>query len=490
MKTRFFFLILASLALAVSCGNKKNELVRPASVAGAFYPAQPSELNSMIDQFLVQVPEEKIPGDIVALIVPHAGYVYSGQVAAYGYKLLAGRHFDSVILIGPSHHSYVNVASIWQEGSWETPLGKVSVDRDLARAIAGENELFQCIRDPHLNEHSLEVQLPFLQKTLKDFKIVPILLSDPTPDNCRLLAQAIVKQLKPGKKVLVIASSDMSHYYTDEQARSMDSAALDLLSRSAEEALTRALASGTCEFCGRGAVLTVMEIAKLLAPVKVKVLKYANSGDATGDRARVVGYSASVFYKENKIPEKGKDMLNKTQQKELLKIARQTIESYIRTGTVPEVETKDPALKEKRGVFVTLQENGSLRGCIGYIMPIDPLDEAVSKMAIESATGDPRFKPVTAAELPQLHIEISVLSVPVCVKNAADIILGTHGVIVRKGGQGGVFLPQVATETGWTKEEFLNELCSQKAGLPADAWKNKDCELYTFTAQVFQENEP
>ena len=490
MKTKLMFLLLATLVLAVNCGNKNNEPLRPARVSGAFYPAAPAELNSMIDKFMAQVPDEKIPGDIVALIVPHAGYEYSGQVAAYGYKLLASCQFDTVILIGPSHHTYVNVASIWQAGSWETPLGKVIVDTDLAKAIASENELFQCPPEAHLNEHSLEVQLPFLQKTLKEFKIVPILLSDPSPDNCRLLAQAIVKQLKPGKKILVIASSDMSHYYTDEQALSMDSAALDMLARSDDKALAQALDAGTCEFCGRGAVLTVMEIAKLLAPVKIKVLKYANTGDVTGDKTRVVGYSSSVLYKE-KIPmEKGNNMLNKTQQKELLKIARQTIESYLRTGNVTSIETKDPALKEKRGVFVTLQENGALRGCIGYIMPTDPLAEAVSKMAVESATGDPRFKPVTAAELPKLHIEISVLSVPVCVKSPEDIVLGTHGVIVRKGGQGGVFLPQVATETGWSKEEFLNELCSQKAGLPADAWKDKDCQLYTFTAQVFQENEP
>jgi AmmeMemoRadiSam system protein A len=182
-------------------------------------------------------------------------------------------------------------------------------------------------------------------------------------------------------------------------------------------------------------------------------------------------------------------MISKTQQQELLKIARKTIESYISSGTVPDFKITDPALKEKRGVFVTLNKGHLLRGCIGYIMPIEPLYLAVSKMAIEAATGDPRFPPVTKDELDKIEIEISVLTAPERAKNPADIILGTHGVIVRKGGCGGVFLPQVATETGWSKEEFLNELCSQKAGLPESAWQDKDTELYTFSAQVFKESD-
>lgn len=182
-------------------------------------------------------------------------------------------------------------------------------------------------------------------------------------------------------------------------------------------------------------------------------------------------------------------MLSREQQKELLTIARKTIESYISSGTVPEFAVTDPLLKEKRGVFVTLNKGRQLRGCIGYIMPTEQLFLAVSKMAIESATGDPRFPPVTKDELSQLEIEISVLSVPKRIHQPDEIILGTHGVIVRKGGRGGVFLPQVATETGWTKEQFMGELCSQKAGLPEDAWKDKDTELYTFSAQVFKEGE-
>jgi len=489
MKQKYLLILATAITFLACYTNYLPAETRPPQVAGAFYPASQAELSQMIDGFLEQVPEQKIAGKLIALIVPHAGYQYSGQVAAYAYKLLQGRRFDTVILIGPSHHAYINVASVWCDGDWETPLGKVPVDTAMAKAIAGENELFSCSVEAHWPEHSLEVQLPFLQKTLKSFKIVPILVSEPTLKNCRSLAGAIVRQMNSGKRVLLVISTDMSHYFPYAKASEMDHTALAVLAKQDAKTLDALMAKGACEFCGSGAVLTALAVADLLAPVKISVLKYANSGDVTGDRDRVVGYSATAIYQEEPTTKKGQNMLSKTQQKELLKIARQTVESYVQTGTVPEFKVTDKGLLEKRGVFVTLHENGELRGCIGYIMPIEALYLAVSKMAVEAATGDPRFSPVKPAELPQLEIEISVLSVPVSINNPEEIVMGTHGVIVRKGGRGGVFLPQVATETGWTREQFLDELCSQKAGLPADAWKNKDCELYTFSAQVFGEKE-
>jgi MEMO1 family protein len=487
MKHKSLVILLGIIIFFASCSGKSNESSRPPAVAAAFYPADPAKLSTLIDQYLGQVPEQAFSGEIVALIVPHAGYVYSGQVAAHGYKLIANKSYDTVILIGPSHHQYLNVASIYTSGTWETPLGKVPVDSSLAKAITAENKLFTCSDQVHNKEHSLEVQLPFLQKTLRSFKIVPILVSNPTLANCALLAKTIVKNCDPQKKYLVIVSSDLSHYHTNEQAKSKDHSALALLEKQDIKKLKAVLDTGACELCGSGAVLTVLELAKLKGPAKVKVLKYATSGDVTGDLDRVVGYASAVVYTDNKATKKEHKMINKIQQQELLKIARKTISSYVTSGTVPDFNITDPVLKEKRGVFVTLNKEQQLRGCIGYIMPIEPLYVAVSKMAVESATGDPRFPPVTENELAKLEIEISVLSVPERIHNPDDIILGTHGVIVRKGGRGGVFLPQVAVETGWSKEQFLNELCSQKAGLPEDAWKEKDIELYIFSAQVFKE---
>lgn len=487
MRRKSLLLFFAFITLSISCSGKSLEATRPPAVADAFYPADKAKLSALIDQYLSHVPEQKVSTEILALIVPHAGYIYSGQVAAYGYKLLQHKSFDTVILIGPSHHQYLNVASIYTAGTWETPLGKVPIDSALAKAIAHENILFTCSDQAHAKEHSLEVQLPFLQKVLKNFKILPILVSNPSSTNCALLAQAIIKHCDLNKKYLFIISTDMSHYYNEAQAKVMDRRTLDLLKQQDIAKLSSALDTGTCELCGGGAVLTALEIARLKEPAKIKILKYATSGDATGDQTRVVGYTSAVVYQEPAPVEKEKKMLNQAQQQELLKIARKTIETYIISHNVPDFKVTDLSLIEKRGVFVTLHKEHQLRGCIGYIMPIEPLYLAVSKMAVESATADPRFPPVTKEELAKLEIEISVLTVPERVKNLDDIILGTHGVIVRKGGRGGVFLPQVATETGWSKEEFLTELCEQKAGLPAEAWKDPDTELYTFSAQVFQE---
>ncbi len=180
-------------------------------------------------------------------------------------------------------------------------------------------------------------------------------------------------------------------------------------------------------------------------------------------------------------------MLNEKQKKILLGIARKTIEEYIRSRKIPEFNVDDPMLKEKRGVFVTLRKKGMLRGCIGYIMPLEELYKAVSQMAIQSSTGDPRFPPVVPGELAEVEIEISVLTVPKRIKSVDEIEMGKHGVIVKRGSNQGVFLPQVATETGWSKEEFLNRLCYDKAHLSQDAWKDKDTEIYTFSAQVFEE---
>ncbi|MFH1239252.1 MAG: AmmeMemoRadiSam system protein A, partial [bacterium] len=229
-----------------------------------------------------------------------------------------------------------------------------------------------------------------------------------------------------------------------------------------------------------------MLAAKQLGADKINVLKYANSGDVARDKSRVVGYSASAITKTT-LEKGGTKMLNKAQQEQLLKIARQTIETYLTTRKKPDFNITDKDLQDEQGAFVTLHKNGDLKGCIGNIIGRQPLWETVRDMAIESATGDPRFSPVTKEELKDIDIEISVLTKPERVKSADQIIMGTHGVIVRKGFSSGVFLPQVATETGWSKEEFLSYLCSQKAGLPAEAWKDKDTELYIFSAQVFGE---
>ena len=495
MKSKFTSTAVCLVIAFNGSAHAEESRIRNAFVAGQFYPANSEKLNRTIDDFLKNAAREEIPTDPVALVVPHAGYEYSGQTAAVAYKQLIGRSYDTVIVIGLYHRASFDGASIWRGGSWQTPLGRVPIDTDLGEAIARESSLFEFTEDFHWTEHSIEVQIPFLQKVLNNFKLVPILMSEPSISTSQALAKAILKH-SAGKKILIIASTDMSHYYEDSIAKKMDRLTLDLLKKKDSEGLVREMNSKRSELCGIAAALTVVELSKLLPDTEFKILHYANSGDTTGDWSRVVGYGASILYRPGSGPEgaplsKAEESvvvaLTGVQKEELLKIARQTLQNYLRNQNIPEFKTKDPVLRKDAAVFVTLKENGQLRGCVGSLAPEGPLDLAVRDKAIQAATEDPRFRPVQIGELDKIHIEVSVLSAPKKINGPDEIILGTHGVIVRRGGRSGVFLPQVATETLWTKEEFLNELCSQKAGLPADAWQDPATELDIFTVQAFEE---
>lgn len=261
--------------------------------------------------------------------------------------------------------------------------------------------------------------------------------------------------------------------------------------------LYSSLKEGKTQLCGGLPVVTALLLAEDLGFEKAEILNSTNSAQVTGRMDKgvwTVGYCSAVIYrpvadkKEN--AQKGENqMLNPLQRKRLAKIARDSILIYLKTGKNLEVEETDPLLLKTMGAFVTLQEHGQLRGCIGNIVGIQPLYLTVRDMAVEAAVGDPRFTPLKAAELKDIEIEISVLSPLEKVKSADDIQLGRHGVLIKKGYSSGVFLPQVAVETGWSKEEFLSVLCTQKAGLPADAWKDKSTEIYVFSAEVFAEKD-
>lgn len=466
--------------------------VRKPSVAGSFYPGSAKELGQEVDLFLKQANPPGVSGEIAALVVPHAGYEYSGQVAAYAFKLLEGKRYDTVVIVGNSHRSFFNGISIFNSGSFETPLGKVAVDSALADAILKRSTIFKADKAAHAAEHSLEVELPFLQRTLSNFKIVPILFGRHRADDYAILATAIAKEAK-GKRVLVVASSDLSHYPSYEDANALDKNTVDAILTGRigdlENSVAASEAAGyrntaTCA-CGIDAIKTAMEYAKQVGADDITLLNRANSGDVSADRSRVVGYAAIAFSKGGSM----EGDLNKKQQEELLAIAKKSVEDYVGKGEIPRFETRDASLEEHLGAFVTLHKRGNLRGCIGRFSPADiPLYQVVSQMAIAAATQDTRFNPVSKTELPEIRYEISVLSM---LKKADDwkkIRLGVDGVKVVRGYQSGVFLPQVATETGWDLETFLSELCSQKAGLPSECYKDKGTALYTFTAQVFGEN--
>jgi len=490
-----FLLLMGSTGMAQTSGKGKEtgmKEIREPAVAGAFYPDNPDVLSRDLKRYLENAKKEKLEGEIVALISPHAGYMYSGQVAAYAYKLLEGMTFDSVVVVAPSHRALFTGASIYDRGGFRTPLGIVPVDVELSKKMMGQRKEIQFLPEAHSQEHSLEVQIPFLQVVLKSFKLVPIVMEPYWSwETCQYLASAIAEGAK-GKKVLLIASSDLSHFHSYDKAVNLDRIVLSYIDRFDPEGLNRDLKGERCEACGGGPVVTIMLAAKMLGANRGRVLKYANSGDVTGDRSRVVGYGAGVLYKAAGGKEKMKDEkkvgvdlgLKDEEKKTLRHIAKTVIESKVKGKPVPDFKVESPVLKENRGAFVTLQKRGQLRGCIGYIEGHGPLHKTIEKMAEAAAFNDPRFSPVQEKELPELDIEISVLTPLRRITDVNEIEVGKHGIYMKKGWFSGLLLPQVATEYGWDRQTFLEHTC-QKAGLPSTAWKEKDTEIYIFSADIF-----
>jgi MEMO1 family protein len=273
--------------------------IRKSIIAGNWYPGRPETLRSQIRGFLEAVPTRSdLSGDLMAVIVPHAGYIYSGGVAAYAYKLVSGKSFNQVVIIAPSHRYPFSGASIDQKAGYETPLGIIPVDRSLAQAIFDQSPVFRYVPGGHDQEHALEIQLPFLQETLKDFSIVPIIQGSQDLSTCEEMARALAQALQ-GKKVLLVASTDLSHFHPYDQAKILDQKILDRVAAFDEKGLMKDLNQDQVEACGGGPVVTVMRTAKLLMADQVHVLKYANSGDVTGDRSGVVGYMAAAIFKVN-----------------------------------------------------------------------------------------------------------------------------------------------------------------------------------------------
>jgi AmmeMemoRadiSam system protein B/AmmeMemoRadiSam system protein A len=485
------FIIFGSSGL---CESKRQQIVeRLPAVAGAFYPADKSSLDAMINGFLEKAKPPAVKGKLVALVVPHAGYVFSGEVAAYGFKALRAMRFDTVILMSNSHRALFDGVAVYPRGDWITPLGKVSVDEALARKLIGANPNIVENEDAFSEDHTLEVELPFLQKVLRDFKIVPVLFGNSGRKDYQVLAKAILEGTKD-KNVLIIASSDLSHYPSYDDAKAADKKTIDGILSGDPNALEKNISTVmqqnlsnlvTCA-CSEDAVKAAMLIAKGMGTDEIKLLNSANSGDASGDKNRVVGYAAIGFFAPEQPKQQSQGSLNKKEQDELLRVAKSSVETFVTKGSIPKFDISDLNLNEQLGAFVTLKKGNDLRGCIGRFSPtMMPLYEVVSLMAVSAATQDMRFTPVKKEELKDLTYEISVLSEPKKIDSWKDVALGKDGVIIKSGFNSGVFLPQVATEYHMTLEQFLGELCSQKAGLPRDCFTKPNVELYVFTAQVF-----
>lgn len=472
--------------------DSQNKEVREPVVAGQYYSADSEKLAEQVDGFLAKAEKIEVEGKILGLIAPHAGYEFSGQVAAAAFAQLENENIDTVILLGNSHHQYFEGAAVYSGGYFKTPLGEVEVDADLAKKIISYDGAIKADNGPHDVEQILEVEIPFLQRTLKKFKIVPILFGNTLGNAAEIVVQAISQNMD-GKNILVVASSDMSHYPSYEKANYADKKTLEAILSGEVKNLETAIAqlekekiTNTQTFlCSADAVKALMMVMKNLGAVDIKLLKYANSGDvAGGDRSQVVGYGTIGFYGQRPAGE-----LTVAAQARLIDIARQTVTAYAIDGRAPIIKEDSLVLNQKLGAFVTLKKSEQLRGCIGVFTGENnlPLWQTVAEMARAAAFGDPRFSPVNAGELKDLEYEVSVLSPLQRINDWRKIELGKHGVEIKKGTSSGVFLPQVATETGWDLETFLGQLCSQKAGLPWDCWKDKETDIYTFTAQIINE---
>ena len=497
-------IIVFAFSLQLSAFSCFAQDIKQPNVAGAFYPDNPQELSGTIDAFLDKANPEPVKGDIFALISPHAGYGYSGQTAAFGYKLIKNKPYKTVIVIGPSHYYPFTGVSIYPQGFFRMPLGDLGIDKEFTQKLLNKDVEIAFIPQAFEKEHSVEVELPFLQKSLSGFKIVPIVMGDCTLSTCKKLADLLKEAIGNRKDVLVIASTDMYHGYDYEETGIVDNLTLSYVKNMDAEGLYYGLREGKLQFCGGFGVVTTIILSKELGHNTSKLLNYTNSSLVTGNKRKgvwTVGYSSWAIdqppletktKQENTLSLTGQEkgelrMLNNDQRKKLLQIARSSIETYLKTGKKLEVAEQDPALLKEMGAFVTLNEHKELRGCIGNLIGRQPLYLTVRDMAVEAAVGDPRFPRVDLSELKDIEIEISVLSPLERIDSVDKIQMGIDGVLIRRGFNNGVFLPQVATQTRWSKEEFLSTLCTQKAGLPADAWKDKSTEIYIFKAEVFSE---
>lgn len=466
--------------------------VREPAVAGGFYPGNENVLRRTVEDLIAKADVQSVPGKVIGLISPHAGYMYSGAIAAHAYKIIKGLDFESVVIVAPSHYAHFQGCSVYPSGAYKTPLGLAIIDSIITKRLMESDKIISFYPKAHLREHSIEVQIPFIQVVLPKAKIVPILMGDQSVETCRRLANAIANAVK-GKNVVLIASSDLSHFYDYDRAVQMDRVVIDDVQRFDYEELGRDLEKRTAEACGGGAMITVMMASKQLGADQSMILKYANSGDVTGDHSSVVGYLSSVFFSKGsrkQEPERSEQVgidlgIGEKEKLELLKIARQSIEANVNGLPVPEFQVESEILKKQMGAFVTLTKKGELRGCIGNIVGTGPLFLTVSKMAIAAASEDPRFPPVRKHELDDIVVEISVLTPLKEIRGPEDIVIGRDGLYIEKGMNHGLLLPQVATEYGWGREEFLDHTCI-KAGLKPGSWQ-QGARIYSFSAQIFNE---
>ena len=495
--------ILTTMMMMNMCNGQiaKEPVVRPATQANRFYTGDAGELSEEVDNLLALHRCETVYRDVAALIVPHAGYYFSGNVAAAAYMAMPkDKQYKRIFLLGPSHHEWLDGASVNTEADYyATPLGQVKVDHDVAVALTEADSVFRYEPRAHDREHCLEVQLPFLQRFFtihsslftKDVPpIVPIIISTNDFQKLKRIAEALKPYLT--EENLFIVSSDFSHYPKYEDAcrvdartgKAVESGDVEQFIAALEENARSGVRNLSTSACGELAIVTLLMMID--STYEVKHLMYQNSGDAEeSDHSRVVGYHAFAIVRKSS----QEFSLSEDEKRMLKEIALTSIKDSLNGRGIAVANsslfTLHSSLKQKCGAFVSLHKHGRLRGCIGHFGEDVPLHEIVAEMARAAAFEDPRFMPVTADELSDIDIEISVLTPMRRILSLDEFELHRHGIYIRKGYRSGTYLPQVADEVNWTKEEFVSHCAQDKAGIGWDGWKDAETELYVYEAIVF-----
>jgi len=437
-------------------------MIRNPVVSGQFYPASPTQLRTMIETL---VDETAVKEDVIGLVSPHAGYIYSGPVA--GAVMSKVKFKDTCIIMGPSHTGRGKPFSIMTRGTWITPLGKVEIDSELGKKMLATSRYLQEDTVAHEHEHSIEVQLPFIQYFKEDIKIVPIVIAYADGAIYKEIGKEIARAVKElNREVVIIASSDMTHYEPVESARRKDNEAIDAMLDLNEDELLRRVSELDISMCGYAPTVSLIAAARELGATRAELVKYQTSGDVTGDYSSVVGYAGIIIKKEQMHP--------------LVQLARKTIETYVREGTFPEPAELTPEMEARAGVFVSIHKHGELRGCIGTFEPTtDNIAKEIMANAVSSATSDPRFPPVTPDELSDLDYSVDVLTSPEPIASKDQLDPKRYGVIVEAGWRRGLLLPDLE---GVDSIDYQIEICRMKAGIDS----NEPVKLYRFQVKRYK----
>ena len=473
--------------------------VRPSPIAGSWYPGTRGSLDTQLRELLSEA-DPYHGGRPLGLVCPHAGYQYSGPAAAGAFKALEQQRYDRVFVLGPSHGVALHGLAAGGWTHYETPLGRVPVDTAAIGRLTA-HELITESFGVDAREHSLEMEVPFLQVVAMGTPIVPLVVGEVSADEIRSVGAALRAEVGPGD--LVVVSSDFTHYGprfgyepdvgADKPAgiRELDAGAFEAFASLDVEGFLRYKHNTGITVCGfRPMAILASMLAQGEAGAAVEQRRYDTSGAMTGDWANSVSYLSAVATGPAWTGRGGDAStwrFSRDEQLTLLKLARDTIRARLEdlpTPTLDDYVITEP-MRARSGAFVTLTIGGHLRGCIGEIPPARPLVEVVQDHALDAAFRDPRFPALTREEFDHVHIDISALTPPMQVDGAQDIVLGRDGVFLIKGMRRAVYLPQVAVEQGWDLEQTLSSL-ARKAGLAPDGWK-EGCTFETFQAQVFHE---